>query len=236
MQVEIFREVEKMEIRILCRRRDFLVCLKEPGLESELQLPALLEEQLNLSPGTVRCVHRLDRAVGGVMVYALTPKGAAALSAQVQDHTLQKKYLALCAGVPQPAAGEMVDYLYQDKAKGRAYPVKKLRRGVKEARLEYRALASALWEGQPVSLVEVTLHTGRFHQIRCQFAARKMPLLGDGKYGSRIKVPGPALFSARLSFLDPADGQRVTCAAHPPEAEFPWSLFPLDMKTAPESQ
>lgn len=220
----------------MCRRRDYLVCLKEPGLESEHQLPALLEEQLNLSPGTVRCVHRLDRAVGGVMVYALTPKGAAALSSQVQDHTLQKEYLALCTGIPQPAAGEMTDYLYQDKAKGRAYPVKKLRRGVKEARLEYRVLGSAQWESQSVSLVRILLHTGRFHQIRCQFAARKHPLLGDGKYGSRIKASGPALFSARLSFLDPSTGNRTAYSALPLGDLFPWALFASYIKTAPESQ
>lgn len=225
-----------MEIEILARAADYLVCCKLPGLESEHQLPSLLEAQLGLAPGTVRCVHRLDRAVGGVMVYALTPKGAAALSAQVQDHTLRKEYLALCAGVPKPAAGEMVDYLYQDKAKGRAYPVKKLRRGVKEARLEYQAKGSQLLDDQTVSLVQVKLHTGRFHQIRCQFAARKMPLLGDGKYGSRIKAAGPALFSCKLSFLDPATGQRVEYTALPPAEAFPWNLFYTDKKTAPESQ
>ena len=225
-----------MEIEILGRAVDYLVCCKLPGLESEHQLPSLLEAQLGLAPGTVRCVHRLDRAVGGVMVYALTPKGAAALSAQVQDHTLRKEYLALCAGVPKPAAGEMVDYLYQDKAKGRAYPVKKLRRGVKEARLEYQAKGSQLLDDQTVSLVQVKLHTGRFHQIRCQFAARKMPLLGDGKYGSRIKAAGPALFSCKLSFLAPATGQRVEYTALPPADAFPWNLFYTDKKTAPESQ
>lgn len=225
-----------MEIEILGQTADYLVCRKLPGLESEHQLPSLLEAQLGLAPGTVRCVHRLDRAVGGVMVYALTPKGAAALSAQVQDHTLRKEYLALCAGVPEPAAGEMVDYLYQDKAKGRAYPVKKIRRGVKEARLEYQAKDSRSLDNQAVSLVQVKLHTGRFHQIRCQFAARKMPLLGDGKYGSRIKAAGPALFSCKLSFLDPATGQRVEYTALPPAEAFPWNLFYTDKKTAPESQ
>lgn len=225
-----------MEIEILGRAADYLVCRKLPGLESEHQLPSLLEAQLGLAPGTVRCVHRLDRAVGGVMVYALTSKGAAALSAQVQDHTLRKEYLALCAGVPEPAAGEMVDYLYQDKAKGRAYPVKKLRRGVKEARLEYQAKGSRSLDGQTVSQVQVKLYTGRFHQIRCQFAARKMPLLGDGKYGSRIKAAGPALFSCKLSFLDPASGQRVVYTALPPAEAFPWNLFYTDKKTAPESQ
>lgn len=223
-----------MGVELLAREKDYLVCRKEPGQESEHQLPALLEGELGLAPGTLRCVHRLDRAVGGVMVYALTPKGAASLSAQVQGHTLWKEYRAVCAGIPQPAAGEMTDYLYKDKTRGRAFPVKKARKGVKLAQLEYQLEGTSQWQDQPVSLVTVRLHTGRFHQIRCQFAARKMPLLGDGKYGSRVKAPGPALYSCQVSFLHPATGQRVTYRVLPPEEVFPWNLFYT--KTAPESQ
>ena len=116
----------------------------------------------------------------------------------------------------------MLDLLYRDPAKQKAFAVKSPRRGVKEASLSYRVpetLADA-----SLSLVQIRLHTGRFHQIRCQFAARGFPLAGDGKYGSRVKGCSAALWCRRLTFYDPSDGARLTFQAPPPNV-FPWSLF-----------
>ena len=210
--------------RLLRVEEDFLVCVKQPGRECEKELPALLAASLGGEASDYYCVHRLDRAVGGVMVYARHAKAAAALSEQMREGRFQKEYLAVVGGIPEPAEGLMRDYLYKDKAKGRAFPVKRLRRGVKEAELEYRTLAATRVNGGPAALVRVMLHTGRFHQIRCQFASRRMPLLGDGKYGSREKGCTVALFSAGLGFDHPKTGERLFFEALP-EREFPWNAF-----------
>ena len=153
-----------------------------------------------------------------------TAKAAAALSAQIQEHRFQKEYFAVVQGSVQPPRGVLQDYLYHDKRKGKAYAVKSLRKGVKQAELEYKTLAEAAQNGETISLVWVRLHTGRFHQIRAQFAARKMPLLGDGRYGSREKGCGTALFSCGVGFAAPAGGKEVFVRQMPPRA-FPWNVF-----------
>lgn len=211
-------------MRILYEDAALVVCVKPVGAECEHELPTLLAAALGGKAEDYFCVHRLDRAVGGVMVYARTVESAAALSRQVQQRTLQKEYLAVCSGALVPADGEMRDFLYKDALKGRAYAVKSSRRGVKEAVLRYKTLATAPREETTVSLVHVRLQTGRFHQIRCQFAARQHPLLGDGKYGSRVSGCTTALWSARLGFCHPTGGKALHFSA-PPPVLFPWTLF-----------
>ena len=209
---------------ILADDPDFVVVCKPIGADSEHDMPALLAQAVGGTPADYYPVHRLDKAVGGLMVYARNAKVAAALTAQAQAHTLQKGYLAAAAGSVEPPEGEMRDYLFKDAARQKAFPVKKPRKGVKEALLRYRVLDTALAEGAPLSLCRVWLHTGRFHQIRAQFAARKHPLYGDGKYGSRFKGT-IGLFSCRLSFLHPGTGQPLTFEALPPADALPWALF-----------
>jgi len=191
---------------ILHAERSFLVCRKPVGVECEHELPALLAEEMKCKADSLYCVHRLDRAVGGVMVWARTPKAAAELSRQVQEKALQKAYFAVCSGIPAPDTGEMRDLLFKDSVKQKSFAVNSSRRGVKEALLDYHVLQDAVLNDSPAALVRVTLHTGRFHQIRCQFASRGHPLLGDGKYGSRIKGD-LALQSARLRFIHPDTGK-----------------------------
>ncbi len=196
------------------------VCVKPVGVNSETGLPGLLKKA---GAGPALCVHRLDTAVGGVMVYAKTPKTAAALSREIAAGGMEKTYLAVCAGVPEPPEGEMCDLLFKDSRSNKSYVVRRERKGVRRARLEY-ALLDTLGEGEAArSLVRVRLHTGRSHQIRVQFASRKMPLLGDGKYGSRIGGE-IALWSYRLSFTHPGTGERMSFTAPPPERA-PWSDF-----------
>lgn len=171
--------------------KDFVVCRKPVGLDSEHALPRLLLEKLG---GEIFPVHRLDLNVGGLMVYARSKQAAAQLSKLIQEGQLQKEYVALVHGTPAPE-GYLTDYLYKDSRKNKVFVVKKPRGGVKEAALSYRCLCPG-----EESLVQVLLHTGRSHQIRVQFASRGFPLVGDHKYGSRSPIEAPRLWSCRLTF------------------------------------
>ena len=186
-----------------------LVVLDKPaGLSSEDGVPAALRKLWGRPDAYVGVIHRLDTGVSGLMVYAKTPQAAAALSRQVtqsqqvyaeQDGRAEpdagtpdappfvKQYRALIAGGPDeklPAEGVLRDYLFKDSRKGRVFPVSRPRKGVKEAVLEYRISASA--PDGSASLADITLHTGRTHQIRVQFASRRHPL-----WGSASSIPTP---------------------------------------------
>ncbi len=176
--------------------------LSEDGFLGESVCP-LIREVLGVSE--VYPVHRLDRAVGGVMVYALTKKAAAALSVAIAENRMEKVYLAAVHGIPEPREGVYTDLLFKDARKNKSYVVTRARKGVKRASLAYETLDSA--DGS--SLVRITLHTGRSHQIRAQFASRKMPLWGDGKYGAVDHVKEIALFSHALTFAHPENGRKL---------------------------
>ena len=309
------------------------VCIKQPGISSEDthnadSVPGQLRLHWGRPDAYVGVVHRLDLGVGGVMVYAHTPAVAAALSRQVADRTMEKEYLCLCAGLPDPVQGQMRDFLFKDSRSHKVFPVRKARKGAKEALLDYTVLAGGVLTGegaadvagvdpdgtadpavsprgeaaraaeagtgvaavkeskhtiapkceapltandhavptaivdskiaaapkcitpcqpddalapaalpfapkgdaaraaaasytapaapQPVARCRVLLHTGRTHQIRVQFASRKHPLLGDGKYGSRIKGP-IALQCSRIAFDHPNTGRRMEFTLPAPE-------------------
>lgn len=174
-------------MEILFENQHVVVCVKPVGMDSEHEVPA----SLGL---TVFPVHRLDKNVGGVMVYARTKAAAAALSKAIQDGLMIKEYVAMVHGTP-PAQGDWTDLLFKDSSKNKVFVVKKERKGVKTARLEFTRQT----ESDP-SLVRIRLHTGRSHQIRVQFASRGYPLVGDHKYGARDDSPAPMLFSCRLTF------------------------------------
>ena len=178
-------------MKILYNDRDIAVLVKPVGLDSEAEVPAALMEALG---GEIYPIHRLDKNVGGVMVYARTKKAAAALSKAVQEGAMVKEYVAMVHGTP-PEKGDWTDLLWKDSAKNKGFVVKRERRGVKKARLEFTRLSA----GDP-SLVRVLLHTGRSHQIRVQFASRGFPLVGDHKYGARDDAAAPLLFSCRIRF------------------------------------
>ena len=169
-----------------------------------------------------RPVHRLDRGTAGLMVLANTAAAAAALSGAIREGRMEKTYLAAVGGVPEPPEGEMRDLLFHDAGKNRSYVVRRMRKGVREARLTYRTLGSLETENGPLTLVSVTLDTGRTHQIRVQFATRGMPLVGDRTYGSRFRSPAPALFSAGLRFPHPATGEQMAFTAMPDPAQEAW--------------
>lgn len=165
--------------------------------------------------GYVGVIHRLDRGVGGVMVYAREPRAAAKLSAAVQAREMKKVYLAIVHGAPQTPTGELRDLLFHDRMKNKTFVVDRARRGVKEAILTYETLGSIDHaEYGSLSLLRIELQTGRTHQIRVQFASRGNPLLGDGKYGARDRCP-IALFSHRLSFPHPRTGKLLSFSSLP---------------------
>ena len=171
-------------MEILYSDKDMVVCVKPVGLDSEREVPQELG-------GEIFPIHRLDKNVGGVMVYARTKAAAAALSKAVQDGSLVKEYVAKVHGTP-PENGDWTDLLFKDSTKNKVFVVKKERKGVKKARLEFVRLDE--------NLVRIRLHTGRSHQIRVQFASRGFPLMGDHKYGSKDEATAPMLFSCCLTF------------------------------------
>lgn len=199
-------------VTILFEDEALLVCVKPRGLLSARDAsgkPAVTDALgIELFP-----VHRLDREVTGLMVFAKTAACAAFLS-DAMGKTVKKEYLAVCEGQPEQH-GELTDLLYHDRVKNKTYVVKRKRNGVREARLSYEILRFG-----ETSLLHVLLHTGRTHQIRVQFASRGYPLCGDRKYGA--KSGGDLqLYAWRLTFPHP-DG-RTLCFTLPEEycpAEF----------------
>ena len=191
-------------MNIIYSDRDLAVIVKPVGMDSEHAVPAAILEQLD---GEIFPIHRLDLSVGGVMVYARTKQAAAALSKLVQEGRLVKEYRCLVHGMP-PDSGVLEDYLFKDSRKNKVFVVKKERKGVKKASLEFIRLT----DSDP-SLLHIRLHTGRSHQIRVQFASRGFPLVGDHKYGSRDEAKEPKLFSCRISF--PWKGENRVFEAFP---------------------
>ena len=206
-------------IEILEQTPQLVLCVKPVGVraqgEAEADLPALLKRQLGCE---IYPVHRLDQAVGGVMVFAKTAPAAAKLSQAIAGGTLQKEYLAVLERSPERAEGELSDLLFHDRTKNKTYVVSRQRKGVKEAKLAYRVLDVQ----NGLCLVRIRLYTGRTHQIRVQFASRGMPLVGDGKYGSRKDAASPALWSYALTL--PMGGAIARIRALP-EAAGVWAAF-----------
>lgn len=201
-------------LQILYQDAHMVAVVKPAGVLSEDSgegsMPALLRQQLGKT--YIGCVHRLDRAVGGVMVYALDQPTCGKLSAMVASHQMVKEYMAVVHGCPEPAEGEMRDLLFKDSARNKSFVVKRMRKGVREAVLHYQLLKIYEQDGKPFSLVQIRLETGRSHQIRVQFSSRKMPLVGDRRYGSREDADGVKLWSYRITL---PDGKVFCC--EPPE-------------------
>ena len=222
-----------MEIKILYEDKGILICEKPVGEVSqssgdgdEVSFPARLRayRRDKGEDSYIGVVHRLDTSTGGVIMYSKDEALTGKLSELVSQKEYEKTYLAVVSGRPDER-GEMTDLLFHDKQKNKTYVVKKTRRGVKEARLYYELLRTVTLEsGESANLVRIRLFTGRTHQIRVQFASRKMPLLGDGKYGSREKGCVCALWSYQGRFMHPKTGKEVCVTSTPPN-DYPWNLF-----------
>ena len=196
-------------MEIIYSDKDIAVCVKPVGIDSESGVPAELKNELG---GEFFTLHRLDLNVGGVMVYARNKWTAAELSRAITDGSMVKEYLAVVHGAP-PDSDRWTDLLFKDSHKNKVFVVKRERKGVKRAELEFEKLR----QDTDTALVKIRLYTGRSHQIRVQFASRKHPLIGDGKYGSKVNCP-IALFSARIC----TKGMEI-CGK--PPIEQPWNIF-----------
>ena len=167
-------------------------------------------------------VHRLDRPVGGVMVFAKTSKAASRLSEVIRKNELERKYLAVVRGVPKKNKAELVHYLYKDTKKNKVHAVSATHKEAKKAMLDYATISSS----SGLSLLSVRLHTGRSHQIRVQLSESGTPLYGDQKYGQHVNSPGQqiALWANVLEFPHPTTKEIIRVESPPPK-EYPWNLW-----------
>jgi 23S rRNA pseudouridine1911/1915/1917 synthase len=191
-------------MEILYSDKHLAVIVKPVGMDSEHEVPQALSEMLG---GDIFPIHRLDKNVGGVMVFARGKAAAATLSKAVQEGAMVKEYIAMVHGLPEES-GDWSDFLFKDSSKNKVFVVKKERKGVKKARLEFVRLTN-----EDPATVRIRLHTGRSHQIRVQFSSRGFPLLGDHKYGAKDEFSAPRLFSCRITF--PFGGRQYCYQALP---------------------
>lgn len=223
------------KIRIIYEDNHLLVVEKPVNILSQgdetgdIDLLTILKEDIKKrynKPGNVYLglVHRLDRPVGGVMVFARTSKAASRLSDQIRRRSFNKTYLAVIRGVPNKKEGRLVDYLWKDKKTNTVHGSKNPKENTMEAILDYEVLDSA---GE-MSLVKIKLHTGRPHQIRVQFSLAGFPLFGDQKYGKDVNEIGQqiALWSTEIALEHPTKKEKMSFKCIPPK-NYPWDLFQI---------
>lgn len=175
-------------------------------------------------PGNVYLglVHRLDRPTGGVMVFAKTSKAAARLSEKMKNGGFEKKYYAVLCGVPSKKKALLENYLRKNSVNNMVYVCTQTEEGAKFASLEYEIKE----ERAGLSLADITLHTGRTHQIRVQTSSINCPVYGDMRYGGEKAVKGKlALWAYSLRFTHPTTGESLKFIIEPPKEDTPWKLF-----------
>lgn len=200
------------KVEILFEDKSVIVCIKPRGILSQSDIKGgenMIDNLSAITKSEIYPLHRLDKEVGGVMVYAKTKKAAAILSRDIAEHKFSKEYIVLIHSKPKESSGEMRDLLFKDSRKNKSFVVRRQRKGVKEALLEYSLLES---NGE-FSICLVKLHTGRTHQIRVQFASRKMALAGDKKYGAKDDYKTIGLWSYRIIFKHPETNEILTFSA-----------------------
>ena len=219
-----------MSLNILYEDEEILVAEKPVGMESqsaksfEPDMVSEVKKHINtISPKKgepyVGVIHRLDKPVGGVMIYAKTKNAAESLSKQVSGHQMEKIYYAVVCGKPVDNFGTYVDYLWKDGKNNCSKIVDKGIKGAKLAELDFRVVDKAEQEGEELSLVEVKLKTGRHHQIRVQMAAHGIPLWADQKYNPAFQQKkiraNIGLFASSLSFFHPVTKKKMTYTLKP---------------------
>ena len=213
------------DLMVLYEDNQIIVIEKEPNIPSQADktgdidmlsmVKQYIKEKYN-KPGEayIGLVHRLDRPVGGVMVFARTSKSASRLSEQVRNKTLKKTYIAVVDGKLPEYQGMLEDYLYKDERNNMSKVVDKDKKNAKLAKLEYEVLDYD--EKRDLSTVKIKLHTGRHHQIRVQFANFGHSLYGDQKYGTRGKGKQIRLWAYELKFEHPVKKEMMTFKSIPP--------------------
>ncbi|MED4455774.1 RNA pseudouridine synthase [Metabacillus fastidiosus] len=224
-----------MEISVLYEDNHLLLIEKpmnipvQKDITGDQDLLTMLKHDLKMKykkPGNVflGLVHRLDRPVGGVMVFAKTSKSASRLSDAVRRQAIDRKYLAVVRGVPDEDEAVLFHYLMKNSRENTVYTVPSYHKKGKKAVLEYTVIHKL----KELSLLSVKLYTGRPHQIRVQLAAIGCLLYGDQKYGAWINEPGQqiALWAHSLKFEHPTKKEIIGVESFPP-LKYPWDLFKL---------
>ncbi|NLZ80590.1 MAG: RluA family pseudouridine synthase [Clostridiales bacterium] len=233
-----------MKLNILFEDSHIIVCEKPVGISSQgsrgfdLDLTDLLKQHLakqskEKGEPYLGVIHRLDRPVGGVMVYAKTPFAAADLSKQVASYSIKKCYYAILCGIPKEKTATLIDYLAKDGKTNISSVVASTLKEGKKAQLSYKIMSTKEYLGEVLSLANVELHTGRHHQIRLQFANINTPLWGDTKYNHEWKKSPTnhwvniGLFSYCLEFTHPKTKKLLTFTLKPTDGIF--ELFDLKL-------
>lgn len=221
------------DLKVLFEDNHIIVVEKKPNIPSQADktededmltiVKQYIKEKYN-KPGNVYLglVHRLDRPVGGVMVFAKTSKAASRLSEQVRSKIFKKKYLAVVDGKLEQQLGTLEDYLYKDERLNMSRVVSKDKKNAKLAKLDYKVLKYN--EVKNLSLLEIDLHTGRHHQIRVQLANFGHSIFGDQKYGSRGQGKQIALWAYELTIEHPITKEKITFKDLP-EAIGTWCIL-----------
>ena len=223
------------DIKIIYKDKDLIAIIKPVGMPSQADptgdadaltsTSAFLASQNEASE--LFLLHRLDRGVGGVLIFARNKKAAAAVSEIFAQRLAEKEYFAAVRG--ECEGGVYRDLLYKDAKQGKSFVVKSMRSGVREAELSADPISSAALDGKDMTLMRVSLKTGRHHQIRVQFSSRRHPLVGDKKYGdSDARTRFPALFATSLRFS--LGGRDYRFDAVPDASAYPWCHFQYFLK------
>lgn len=180
------------------------------------ELKAFIKER-DAKPGNVflGVVHRLDRPVGGAVIFAKTSKALSRLNEMLRNGQIHKTYWAMTRGVPPEESGSLTHYITTVERNNKSYASDTAKPGAKEARLEYRVLA----RGKTFNLLEIKLLTGRKHQIRVQLSSIGCPIRGDLKYGDRRSNPDGSisLLARSIEFIHPVSGKPVAVTAPVPD-------------------
>ncbi len=220
-------------LKILFEDNHIIVVEKKPNIPSQADktededmliiVKQYIKEKYN-KPGNVYLglVHRLDRPVGGVMIFAKTSKAAARLSEQVRSKVFKKKYLAVVDGKIEEQVGTLENYLYKDERLNMSRVVSKDKKNAKLAKLDYKVLKYN--EIKNLSLLEINLHTGRHHQIRVQLSNFGHSIFGDQKYGNRGQGKQIALWAYELTIEHPITKEKITFKDLP-EAVGTWCIL-----------
>lgn len=220
-------------LKILFEDNHIIVVEKTPNIPSQSDktgdidmltlVKQYIKEKYN-KPGNVYLglVHRLDRPVGGIMIFAKTSKAASRLSDEVREKVFKKKYLAVVDGKIEKTKGSLENYLYKDERNNMSKVVNKDKKNAKLAKLDYEVLFYD--EVKNLSLLKINLHTGRHHQIRVQLLNFGHSIFGDQKYGTRGTGKQIALWAYELTIMHPITKEEMTFIDLP-EKVGTWSIL-----------
>ena len=220
-------------LKVIYEDNHIIVVEKKPNIPSQsdktgdIDMLTIVKEYIKEKynkPGNVYLglVHRLDRPVGGIMIFARTSKSASRLSNQVREKIFKKEYLAVVDGKPVPEKGTLEDYLYKDERNNISKVVKKEKKNAKLAKLDYELVKYN--EIKNLSLLKINLHTGRHHQIRVQLSNFGHSIYGDQKYGKRGKGKQIALWAYKLTIEHPISKEKMEFVDYP-EPNGTWCIL-----------